>query len=88
MPAALKKSYLAPLYTGLEMLKNGFLFDKRYNGRSKRISRPVVIVFTNSLPDKRVQMAPDRWQIWYITPQKTMVKYDPEIHPINPETLP
>lgn len=80
MPAAMKKEKVSQLYSGLEMLKNGFLFDKRYAGRKMRISRPMVICFANNLPNLGL-MAPDRWIIKYITPDKELVNFDSTIHP-------
>lgn len=81
MPAAMKKEKVHQMYSGLEMLKNGFLYDKRYSGRKMRISRPGVVVFANNLPNLGL-MAPDRWQVWYITPDKDLVRYDSELHPL------
>jgi len=80
MPAAMKKEKMNQMYTALEMLKNGFLFDKRYNGKKQRIDRPGVICFANNLP-KLDLMAPDRWKVLYITPDKNIVPFDPGLHP-------
>lgn len=86
MPAAMKKEKMCQMYSGLEMLKNGFLYDKRYNGKKQRISRPVVICFANNLPQMGI-MAPDRWEVLYITPEKDLVPYDHQIHPFNRHDL-
>lgn len=80
MPAAMKKEKMNQMYSGLEMLKNGFLYDKRYNGKKRRISRPAVMCFANNLPHLNL-MAPDRWEVWYITPEKDLVQFDPQLHP-------
>lgn len=82
MPAAMKKEKMQQMYSGLEMLKNGFLYDKRYNGKKRRISRPTVICFANNLPHYGL-MAPDRYKTMYITPDKKLVKYNDMIHPIQ-----
>jgi len=82
MPAAMKKDKVSQLYSGLEMLKNGFLYDKRYNGKKRRIDRPQVFVFANNLPQLGL-MAPDRWQIFYITPLKNLEVYNESIHPYD-----
>ena len=82
MPAAMKKEKMHQMYSGLEMLKNGFLYDKRYNGKKRRISRPMVLCFANNLPQLNL-MAPDRWRVMYITPDKDLVDYDPCIHPFG-----
>jgi len=84
MPAAMKKDKVAQLYSGLEMLKNGFLYDKRYNGKKRRINRPQVLVFANNLPQLDL-MAPDRWNVLYISPGKKLLKYNKEEHPFLSE---
>lgn len=84
MPAAMKKEKVHQLYSGLEMLKNGFLYDKRYNGKKLRISRPIVAVFANNLPQLGL-MAPDRWVTMYITPKKNLVEFDALTHPYAPD---
>lgn len=65
LPRAMKKDHLCEFYAGLESLKNGFLYDKRYKGTKKWIDRPAVIVFSNTLPDRHA-MSQDRWKIWSI----------------------
>lgn len=87
MPAAMKKEKMHQMYAGLEMLKNGFLYDKRYEGKKRRINRPQLICFANNLPIHGL-IAPDRWQVHYLTPDKRLVDYDMTIHPYqdpNPE---
>jgi len=86
MPAAMKKEKMNQMYTGLEQLKNGFIFDKRYEGKKRRIDRPGMLVFANNLP-KLDLMAPDRWKVWYLTPDKRLVRYEPEIHPFKPNPM-
>lgn len=51
MPRGLKKEKLSSFYAGLECLKNGMMYDKRYSFKMRRIDRPQIIVFTNSVPD-------------------------------------
>lgn len=60
MPKAMKKEKLGPFYAGLETLKNGVAWDKRYAFQKMRFDRPLVIVFTNSLPDISL-LSEDRW---------------------------
>lgn len=86
MPAAMKKEKLHSMYTALEMIKNGFLYDKRYKGVMKYIDRPNIICFANNLP-KVDYMAPDRWITYYLTPQKSLVEYDPTEHPFRPSGI-
>lgn len=63
MPRAMKKDKLGDFYSGLEALKNGIAYDKRYAFKKVRFDRPQVIVFTNTLPDFNMLSA-DRWEIW------------------------
>jgi len=69
MPRGLKKDKMWGFYSGLECLKNGKAFDKRYHYRKKRFDRPQVIVFTNDLPDFEL-MSPDRWEIYEMKDKK------------------
>ena len=50
MPRALKKDKLSEFYSGLECLKNGVCYDKRYSFKKRRMDRPQVCVFTNVDP--------------------------------------
>jgi len=82
LPAALPKKHMRQFYTGLECLKNGYLYDKRYEGKKRRISRPTLMIFANTLPIFNL-MAPDRWKVWYVTPSKELVEYNCQDHPIQ-----
>lgn len=62
MPKGLPKKHLNGIYSGLENLKNGWLFDIRYHARQKWIEPPHIWVFTNVLPDLGV-LSHDRWKI-------------------------
>ena len=65
MPRAMKKEKLAGFYSGLEALKNGVMYDKRFSFKKRRIDRPQIVVFTNSFPDRRL-LSPDRWKIYHM----------------------
>ena len=77
LPAALRKEKVHSLYAGLEALKNGYLYDKRYSGKKKRIDRPNIFVFANNYPQTQL-MAPDRWQVYQITPDKKLIRMCPQ----------
>lgn len=66
MPRAMKKDKLAGFYSGLECLKNGYVYDKRYAAKRRRFDRPQVIVFTNVLPEWKF-MSRDRWEPYTMT---------------------
>ena len=79
MPRAMKKDKLGDFYAGLEALKNGVMYDKRYSFKKRRIDRPQIIVFTNTLPDWEL-MSKDRWEVYEITKDYDLVKYDTGLH--------
>jgi hypothetical protein len=62
MPRGLDKRKLAEFYSGVECLKNGFIFDKRFCGRMKRFDRPQICTFGNALPDVLL-LSQDRWKL-------------------------
>lgn len=66
MPRAMKKDKLSEFYSGLECLKNGVVWDKRYNAKKRRMDRPNIIVFTNTLPAFEF-MSADRWEVYEMT---------------------
>jgi hypothetical protein len=63
MPRGLKKDKLAGMYGGLETLKNGVAYDKRYAFKKRRFDRPQICVFTNAEPDYSL-MSLDRWCVY------------------------
>ncbi len=63
MPRAMKKDKLSEFYAGLEALKNGVCYDKRYSFKKRRMDRPQVVVFTNRDPCW-TYMSLDRWEIY------------------------
>lgn len=69
MPRAIDKSRLYGLYSAIEQIKKGKLYDCRYHYKKWWIDSPVVWVFTNHLPDTDMLSA-DRWKIWQIQENK------------------
>lgn len=65
LPRAMPKSNLKELYSGIEMLKTGFLYDNRYRTREWWIDTPTIWVFTNSMPCLSM-FSVDRWNIYEI----------------------
>lgn len=77
MPRGMKKDKLADFYSGLEIIKNGVAYDKRYTARKVRFDRPRIFVFTNELPNFGL-MSKDRWNVWCVK-NRDLVKYEEEI---------
>jgi hypothetical protein len=74
MPRGMKKDKLGDFYSGIEVIKNGVAYDKRYTAKKIRFNRPRVFVFTNTLPALDL-MSKDRWSIWTII-KNDLVKWD------------
>lgn len=85
MPRGLKKEKLSSFYAGLECLKNGMMYDKRYSFKMRRIDRPQIIVFTNTEPDWSLLSA-DRWDPYVMLEDYDLAKHfrDGESESENP----
>lgn len=76
MPRAMKKKKLNALYSGIEQLKNGMMYDLRYHGKFRYIDEPNIIVFTNT-PPKMLYLSRDRWSLWKVEDNElTEFKFD------------
>jgi len=65
LPRAMPKKSLNGIYTGIEIIKEGFLYDVRNKYKQWVIEPPCVWVFTNTEPDLRL-VSMDRWRLWKI----------------------
>lgn len=72
MPRAMRKKDLFEMYAGIETIKNGMLYDKRYKGTFKYIPEPNIIVFTNAMP-KLQYLSLDRWKMWTVKDKRLEV---------------
>lgn len=72
MPRGMKKDRLGDFYSGLESLKNGVAYDKRYSFKKRRFNRPNIFVFTNTEPVLSLLSA-DRWKVWDMSPEKELI---------------
>lgn len=76
LPRAMPKKHLNGLFTAIEKLKNGYMCDKRYSFKWKRLKHsPSICVFSNKKP-KFKYLSMDRWRLWTITQDKRLVVYD------------
>ena len=71
MPRGMKKERLSGFYSGIEVLKNGRVYDKRHKGMKRRMNRPHIIVYSNCLPNLKLLSA-DRWVIWQMMPNHSL----------------
>jgi len=77
MPRGMKKDRLGDFYSGIEVIKNGVAYDKRYHAKKIRFDRPRIFVFTNTLPNLSM-LSMDRWKIWRVNDDYELVELDEE----------
>lgn len=65
MPRAINKERLYGMYSAIEVIKDGYLYDMRNHMKQWDIDSPHVWVFTNHLPDLTL-LSQDRWNIFTI----------------------
>ena len=65
MPRAMDKKFLNGMYSAIEQIKKGKVFDLRYHYKCWWFDSPRIWVFTNSLPDLNL-LSNDRWRCWTI----------------------
>jgi len=75
MPRAMGKERLYGIYTAIEQIKKGKLFDLRYSYKEYWIDSPQIWVFSNLVPDLEL-LSHDRWKIWTVDDDMNLVKYD------------
>lgn len=91
LPRALAKDKLYGLYSAIEQIKKGKLYDWRNHYKEWWIDSPVIWVFSNHLPDEKL-LSNDRWIIWELK-NDILVRYNPltdksrHIFTVSDETL-
>jgi hypothetical protein len=65
LPRAMDKKRLGGLYTAIEQIKKGKVYDIRYTYKEWWFDSPQIWVFTNIEPDLTL-LSRDRWKIWTI----------------------
>lgn len=65
LPRALDKERLFGMYSAIEQVKKGKLYDCRYHYKEWWIDSPRIWVFSNHLPDQTL-LSNDRWNIWTV----------------------
>lgn len=78
LPRSMSKDCLYGMYSAIEQLKTGFVYDTRYKGKFRWINTSSIWVFSNEMPDLN-RLSADRWKIWEINNKNELVKYVPNI---------
>ena len=65
LPRAMDKKRLGGLYTAIEQIKKGKVYDTRYAYKEWWFDSPQIWVFSNIEPDT-IYLSSDRWKLWLI----------------------
>jgi len=83
-PRSIRQNKVYEFMAGLELMKNGILYDTRYSAKQVTIPSPAILLFMNTIPEP-TYVSLDRWRFF------TVVKEDLERVPISlrgdPETV-
>lgn len=75
MPRAINKERLYGLYSAVETIKDGYLYDCRHHFKSWDIDSPQVWVFTNKEPDLSM-LSQDRWNVFVLDENKALMPHE------------
>lgn len=73
LPRSLNQKKLAGLYTAIEQIKKGKLYDFRHSYKEWWIDSPQIWVFSNTMPNLQYLSA-DRWRFFTINDDRELVK--------------
>lgn len=76
MPRAMHKDKLNGIFSAIEQIKKGKVYDLRYKYKAWWFDSPQVWVFSNTLAATEM-LSRDRWLIWTITEDMELVPYVP-----------
>lgn len=62
LPRAISKEKLYQFFSAIEEIKGGYAFDDRYNFKERIFDPPVIVIFTNKMPDQAL-LSGDRWNL-------------------------
>lgn len=63
---SMRKDKLFGLFSAIEQIKNGYIYDDRYSFKRRFIDTPGMIIFTNDYPDTEL-VSSDRWKLCTVT---------------------
>lgn len=74
LPRAMDKSRLYGIYSAIETILSGYVYDVRHKYKDWDYDTPFLWVCTNIEPDDSM-LSKDRWNVWYINKEKVLVPY-------------
>ena len=75
LPRYMKKDKMYGIYSAIEEIKNGHVYDLRYTFKEWWFDSPPVWVFAN-VPPVYEAMSSDRWKVWTIHESGAFITYD------------
>lgn len=78
IPRAFNQERMNGIYTAIETIKKGKLYDMRYHYKCWWIDSPVIWVMTNQEQNLEY-LSRDRWKIWTINENLELVKYQAKL---------
>lgn len=66
MPRAMTKERLYGMWSAVETIKSGYVYDMRNKYKEWDFDSPTIWVFTNEEPDRSL-LSGDRWEMWDMT---------------------
>lgn len=76
MPRSESTKQRKGMWSAIEQIKNGYLYDKRYAFRDMWIEPPQILVITNETPDLEC-LSRDRWHFYKIGVFGELAEYEP-----------
>lgn len=74
LPRSFNQEKMNGIFTAIEQIKKGKLYDTRYNYTEYWIDSPQIWVFTNEYPDLDY-LSKDRWNIWEVDKYFNLKKF-------------
>jgi len=75
IPRSKNEDKINGFLAGVEQVKDGKAFDKRYRARKIRFNRPMVICFCNAFPNSFEGLTRNRWKCYTINENYEMIRY-------------
>lgn len=73
LPRAMNKENLGGLFSAIETIKDGYVYDERNHFKEWWFDSPNIWVFTNHIPDIEY-LSKDRWIFWELINSKLVIK--------------
>jgi hypothetical protein len=74
MPRCMSKDKLYNLYSAIDQIKRGCLYDTRYKFKKWYIDSPRIWIFTNEIPDLNL-LSKDMWKIYTLNKELDFIEY-------------